>query len=53
MKLILLVVALVLSLIGAILAFGWFSDTDPNAADLFGVLFLSLGAYLGSLLAPR
>lgn len=53
MKLALLVVALVLALLGAILAFGWFGDSDPSTPDLFGVAFLSLSAYFGSLLAPR
>lgn len=51
--LLLLIVALVLALIGAILAFGWLTDSQPDGSDLFGVLFLSLSAYFASLLAPR
>lgn len=54
MKLILLVVALVLAILGAVLAFGWFTSTgETDSADLFGVLFLSLASYFGSLLAPN
>lgn len=49
MRLILLIVALVLALVAAALAFGWFG-ADPDGADILGVLGLSLAAYYGSLL---
>lgn len=52
MKLILLVAALVVAVLGALLAIGAFSS-DPDAADLFAVLFVSLACYFGSVLAPR
>lgn len=52
MKMILLVAALALALLGAVLAFGWFG-ADPEGNDILGVLALSLASYFASLLAPR
>lgn len=52
MKLILLVAALVVSILGVLLALGVFGS-DANGDDLFAVLFVSLSCYFGSLLAPR
>lgn len=52
MKLVLLVAALVLAILGLLLALGAFSST-ADTADLFAVAFASLACYFGSLLAPR
>lgn len=49
MKLILLVLSLVLALVAAALAFGWFG-ADPSGDDILGVLSLSIASYVASLL---
>lgn len=52
MKLVLLVAALVLAIIGTLLALGVFNDTtDGN--DILACVCAALACYFGSLLAPR
>lgn len=49
LKVILVFVALILSIIGAVLAF--FTEA-PEATTLWGLLFTALACYFGSLLVP-